>query len=92
MVVIENGSRVMKQYINRAALAGALIVGFTLGAAVSHLPHVVNAEIRGGANRKPVPSGALQSVPLLQQMSKSLESIDARLARMESTLQRIAEQ
>ena len=80
----------MNSTLKNVALLTALGVGFALGIAASHLSAEVQAEVRGSSQRKPVPSGAQQSVVVLRKMATTLESIDGRLARIEAAVETIS--
>ena len=76
----------------RAVLLLALLMGFVAGVLASHSSPVTWAGVRKPAQRLPVPSGAQQSVVVLQRMATTLQSIDARLKRIEATIERAARQ
>ena len=78
----------MKPTFKNIGLLTALVIGFTLGAAASYVSSDAHAQVREGSQRLPVPSGAQQSVAVLRGMASTLESIDARLARIEASLER----
>ena len=79
----------MKQVNQKLAFVAVLMLGIALGESSSNFLARRKLQDR---NRKPVPSGSLMSVPLLEKISESLESIDKRLERMEESLSSIAKE
>ncbi len=69
---------------------GIFLLGCVLGAACSHVSQDVWAEVRRNEDRAPVPSGAQQSAAILSKMATTLDSIDARLGRLETSVNKIA--
>ena len=80
----------MFRTLKTMGLLATLSAGFVLGAASTDTLDHVQAEVRGQAQRKPVPSGAQQSVVVLRKMAATLDSIDARLARIEAAVTEIS--
>ncbi len=82
----------MNRIAKHAAVLTALLMGICIGYAASQAPNFALAEVKRSPDRRPVPSGALQSLNVLQSMATTLQSIDARLARVETSLQRLVVQ
>ena len=82
----------MRNTATKTALVIALGIGFVGGFASSHFTTETSAEVRKSTQRLPVPSGAQQSHTVLQQIAGTLRSIDARLGRIETAVNRISEQ
>ena len=79
-----------KNFVRPMALIVVLLFGIALGYCAANLNTEANAGVRKSPPRQPVPSGAQQSYVVLQQMASTLKSIDGRLERVETTLQRIS--
>ena len=81
----------MRILASKSVWLGGVVLGFVLGIGAAQLPLATQAEVRKSQNRANVPSGALQSVVVLQRMEKTLQSIDTRLSRVEKSVQQIAD-
>ena len=62
-----------------------LLVGITLGCLWANEP-IANAEPHRNAPKQTFSSGAMRSEQILREISVTLHSIDARLARVETTV------
>lgn len=67
-----------------------LALTFVFAFGVSLNPESASGEAPQRGSLKPVPSGGFKSAAILEKMSKTLDSIDARLKRLEEHAETIA--
>jgi hypothetical protein len=79
----------MKSFVQKGAIGLALVAAGVLAGEIMPSARVAHGEVRTAATPQGFQSGAQVSLPLLKEISATLQQIDARLARMETLAQKM---